>query len=42
MEFVLFDIGATFVLLLSYLAVVVWSNLASSESAPRLVSIPEE
>jgi len=34
MEFVLFDIGATFALLFSYLAIVVWSDLASSESAP--------
>lgn len=34
MEFVLFDIGATFALLLSYLVIVVWSDLASSEAAP--------
>jgi hypothetical protein len=31
MEFLLFDIGATLVLLLGYLGVVVWHDLARSE-----------
>jgi hypothetical protein len=31
MEFLLFDIGATFILLLGYFAVVVWQDLARSE-----------
>jgi hypothetical protein len=34
MELVMFDIGATFVLLVSHLTVVVSSNLASSQAAP--------
>ena len=33
MEFVMFDIGATFALLFGHLALVVWSDLASPESA---------
>jgi len=41
-EFVLFDIGATSALLFSYLTIVVWSDLASSESAPSLISSLEE
>jgi hypothetical protein len=38
MEFVLFDIGTTFALLLGF----AWNDLARSKPTPCLISSPEE